>query len=389
MRYRALARSNTGDYGGSLDDCRSALDLGVSGADPWSLGRARWVISDMAAYGNLEAWRSLSDQAIDALAVSGDAFAEGYARLWQATPYLLRGHLVIGRTALEAAATRVAEVDEPVAQSKPPGLAGLGGVPLGRVPPVGADLERGVGRARIPLGDPALLRRDPLHRGCDPQRQDHPISPEFERNASLALRRGQVLAARINSQAMVGWLLFTDPAAALGAARCCCPRCHRPTSSACCETNLNAAWACLSLDDVETARGHIDQAIAVGSVANWPLPRTRRMAIESMISTSRGDLGHAIAVADAVVVIAEQEGLRVGAGSRAEPSTGGGRRRRPGQGGRDRRVGVGDPGTNGVRGGVPAVVASDGPGPELAASVLGRATFDARSRRGRCSRLVM
>ncbi len=309
--YRALTRSNVGDYRGSLDDCVAALDLAESVFDEWSIGRARWVISDMATWGNLETWRALSDQAIDALAASGDSFAEAYARVWRAMPYLMRGHLSVGTDALRAAVAKVAALDNPTVNGSLlawRAWAAFHSGEFGRAEQFASEALAGPG---FRLASQRFLVEmisigAALHRG-----RNHPLRAEFERNTALAHRQGEVLTAASSRQYMVGWLLFSDPAAALDAAVRLLGDLPPTYKLGVCETNLAAAWACLALDDVEAARRHADAAAATGSVANWPIVRTRLMAVEAMISIARSELGEAIAVADAAVVLAESEGLRV------------------------------------------------------------------------------
>ena len=168
-----------GDYSGSLHDARTAIDLGEVVGDAWPISHANWVLAELASYIDVDMWRPLSDVSIAALTASGDRFALGYARLWQAVPLLIRAYQPEGIAALVAATDAVNAVANPTLNASYKiwqGWAALQAGELRRTDQLATEVMTGPGfrLATQRLFGELLLAAAACYRGLH-----HPVLDEF------------------------------------------------------------------------------------------------------------------------------------------------------------------------------------------------------------------
>ena len=309
--HRASVRSNMGNYGGSVRDARTAIDIGESIGDAWPVGRAYWVLAELAAYVDLDMWRPLSDLSIDALTTSGDLFALGYARLWQAVPLLMRAYQPEGIAALEVAAGAVELVGSPTLNASYKiwqGWAALQGGELRRTDQIATEAMTGPGfrLATQRLFGELLLAAAARYRGVH-----HPMLDLFTSRADSALRHGETLAAVMYQYWESFCLLFEDPTLALVRAREFIARHGDAYTSIACAAQLVAALAAFALGDFEEAWAHSDAAEALTAPIKWPLNLTRQLLVRSLLLAERGDLMAAEETARSLVALARTQELNI------------------------------------------------------------------------------
>lgn len=311
LAHRGSVRSNMGDYSGSMRDCRTAIAIGEDIGDPWPVGRAYWVLAELAAYVDLDLWRPLSERSIEALTASGDRWALGYARLWQAVPYLMRASQPEGIAALAAAAPAIDDIANPTLNASYKiweGWAALQAGELRRTDQLATEVMTGPGfrLATQQLFGDLLLAAAARYRGLH-----HPVLEQFPDRAKSALRHGETLAAVMYQYWESLCLLFDDPAAALDRARECIARHGESYPSAACAVQLVAALAAFAVGEVEASWSHSDAAEALTVPMKWPLNRTRQLLVRSLLLVERGDLAAAEEVARSLVALARKEELNI------------------------------------------------------------------------------
>lgn len=309
--HRASVRGNIGDYSGSVRDCNGAIAMGEAVGDPWSVGRARWVLADLAAYVDLDMWRPLSERCVDALIQSGDRFALAYARLWQAVPYLMRGYQPQGIAALGDAASGVADIANPTLNASYviwQGWAALQAGELRRADQLATEVMAGPGfrLATQRLFGELLLAAAARHRGVY-----EPILDEFPSRAASALRHGEILAAVMYRHWEAFCLLFSDPPAARHRAEETIALYGSAYGSVACALHLTAALAALAMGDGNAAWSHSDTAEAFTAPMRWPLNRTRQLLVRAMLLGGNNDVAAARATAVEQVVLAHEQGLAI------------------------------------------------------------------------------
>ena len=309
--HRASVRSNMGNYSGSMRDARAAIDIGEAIGDAWPVGRAYWVLAELAAYVDIDMWRPLSELSIEALTASGDRFALGYARLWQAVPLLMRAYQPEGIAALEAAAAAVDDVANPTLNASYKiwqGWAALQAGELRRTDQLATEVMTGPGfrLATQRLFGELLLAAAARFRG-----RHHPVLDLFPARAESALRHGETLTAVMYQYWESFCLLFDDPALALLRAREFITRHGESYTSVACAVHLVAALAALAVGDVEASWAHSDAAEALTAPIKWPLNRTRRLLVRSLLLVERGDLLGAEEEARRLVALAREQELNI------------------------------------------------------------------------------
>ena len=309
--HRASVRSNMGYYSGSMRDARAAIDIGEAIGDAWPVGRAYWVLAELAAYVDVDMWRPLSDLSIEALTASGDRFALGYARLWQAVPLLMRAYQPEGIAALEAAAAAVDDVANPTLNASYKiwqGWAALQAGELRRTDQLATEVMTGPGfrLATQRLFGELLLAAAARYRGLH-----HPILDQFGERAESALRHGETLTAVMYQYWESFCWLFEDPAVALTRARAFITRHGDSYASVACAVHLVASLAALALGDLEASWAHSDAAEALTVPMKWPLNLTRQLLVRSLLFVERGDLMAAEETARSLVALSREQELHV------------------------------------------------------------------------------
>ena len=285
--------------------------MGETIGDRWSVGRARWVLADLAAYVDLDMWRPLSRRCVDALTQSGDRFALAYARLWQAVPYLMRGYQPQGIAALRDAASGVADIANPTLNAAYviwQGWAALQAGELCRADQLATEVMAGPGfrLATQRLFGELLLAAAARHRGVY-----QPILDEFPDKAASALRHGEVLAAVMYRHWEAFCLLFSDPPAARHRAEETIALYGSSYGSVACALHLTATLAALAMGDGKAAWAHSDAAEAFTAPMKWPLNRTRQLLVRALLLVRDNDVAAARTTAVEQVVLAHEQGLAI------------------------------------------------------------------------------
>ncbi|MEO1059303.1 MAG: hypothetical protein AAFY28_20550, partial [Actinomycetota bacterium] len=311
LAERALVRSNLGDYAGSLDDVVTSIEIAETTGDRWSLGRARWVLADLAAYGSIDRWRSLSDDAIDALVAANDRFALAYARVWRAVPHLTRGDISAGRDALDVAADDVAQVDNPSLNTSHLAWRAWAAFHCGELAECSDLIDRALAAPGFRLGTQVAflqcLRAEAMMlRGVE--------TPDWDRNAATIRRlerRGEVLAAGLHEQWEAAGLLHDDVSGALDVAQ----RLERELSPsfrvARMIARIVAAWATFARGELDAARRHLELAGETPSLARWPLHAWQLHAVDGLLLAADGRFDASRAATGTARDVASTSGLGI------------------------------------------------------------------------------
>lgn len=268
LALRGHMLGNIGDFKAALADGRAAVELGRETGDDWAVGRALWRLSDGLSYGDLDTWRSVADEAMDACQTSGDRFAAAYMAVWLGVPYLNRGHFRTGAAALSEAEALVRASGNPSVASSMQAWQAQAAYYAGRFEEAIelSDATLACGGFRLPLQRVFI---DRLRSGASLRLGLADPVPSFRALADDLLRRGEPFAAFVALDWDPRRCLLEDPDSAVHAAQ------HllltAPGGLAACSGNTSLAWAAIAQGRVDVARHHLGLARACGTPTTWPL----------------------------------------------------------------------------------------------------------------------
>lgn len=307
--HRAMMRFDIGDYGGVVEDALAAIEAAAATGDEWSLGRGLCRLAEMAGFGNLDRWRPLAERALDVCSRSGDAYGVAYMRVWQAVPYLTRGHIATGRPLLDMAEADVARSGSPTVRASFlawTAWTAFHSGELATVSKLSAALLDGPGYRSG--SQRAFVER--LHfLAAQLQGMPDPLCGTIDRLIERAHRAGDPGAATPLELAAAQGALFDEPAQARARATVLLERIGETLRPVECSCRFVIAWADLVADDLRAVESGLDAIEQLGSVARWPLHRAPLLQLRALAAARRGDAATAKGQAVEAFALAEREGL--------------------------------------------------------------------------------